>query len=183
MEPRFEPVWLHVICYFPEPSKCEMLYVVLSLLNICHFQHLHLFRFPHDCKLPAGRGSGLLPSQLLSAWRSLLSLRKTLSHRSWQVGRALVVSLLEPEMQAPCSQACFVCFSFRKSNCHAVCWQLFLPLRTPQPAGDQAHGGTLHSLSQRQHPPYCQPGAQSECWPGAPFLQARGWGGVLAVTL
>ena len=137
-----------------------------SIRSSSKHQGLISFRI-QDCKLPAGRESDFCPSQLLLAWSSLLSLGVTLSPYSWQMGRALARLLFEPEVQAPCSQACFVCFSFRKSNRYAVCWQLFLPLRAPQPARDKAHGGALHSLSQRQHPPHCQPGAQSECCPGA----------------
>ena len=45
---------------------------------------------------------------------------------------------------------------FRKPYGHAVCGQLLFSVRTPQPARDEADGGALHRVPQRQHAPDCQ---------------------------
>lgn len=154
VEPRVCPVWLRV-CALPSilrnTQHADLRVFGFLLQHWCLSGHIPVLLLSEDHALPEGRecrGVFSLPFLFALIVRLFVSLWKTLTHRGRHVGRARVMLLCGPQMKSLCSETCFVGLSFRKSNCHAVCRQLFLPLRAPQPAGDQAHGGALHGLSQ-----------------------------------
>lgn len=133
------------------PKKYTACRAEFLLQHRCLSRHIPVLLHSEDHTLPEGRErGGCFPSlfSLLALSGSLCPCGRTLTRRGRHVGRARVMLLCGPQMKSLCSETCFVGLSFRKSNCHAVCRQLFLPLRAPQPAGDQAHGGALHGLSQ-----------------------------------
>lgn len=115
VEPRFTLVWLYVICYLLDPNKYKILCVGLR-----YFEHLPFQAFVCICTcsflmtVSSLKGENMAFLLFSSVSSSLLSLRKTLSHRSWQMGSAWVMLLFGPEIKSQCSQTCFCLLLFQK---------------------------------------------------------------------
>lgn len=149
----------------PCPVLPPSILIRISCVALRHFAHwpYHVSALAYICMcISSGSLMIVAPRRVLCF---PLGDSKPPRQTGWQGLRGASV---EPWEEGPAFSGLLCLLSFRESNRHAVCWQLFLPLRAPQPARDKAHGGALHSLPQWQHPPHCQPGAQSECWRGAP---------------